>query len=74
MRFCRTTQLDVKHEEAEGGEQTMPAPWNEHANMPLHMAALVRSNKSFFIVAKFENVLDIDSCMESSPPHINFLC
>ena len=47
MRFCRTTQLDVKHEEAEGGEQTMPAPWNEHANMPLHLAALVRSNKSF---------------------------
>ena len=49
MRFCRTTQLDVKHEEAEGGEQTMSAPWNLDANMPLYMAALVISHKSYFI-------------------------
>lgn len=57
MRSCRTTQLDVKHEEAEGGEQTMSAPWNLDANMPLYMAALVISHKSYFI-DKFEDGLD----------------
>ena len=57
MRSCRTTQLDVKHEEAEGGEQTRSVPWNVDANTPLHMAALVMSYKSYFI-DKYENGLD----------------